>query len=247
MNAINVSLVLLLLKQSITLTIYYLHVSLQNLTHLIVHNLQYTIAGSTSMTFIANTACEWNGASSCMSGTWAMTGIFSCLQIILNMLPNLESIWWVSIIGAAMSYAYSCIALALSIWSISIHGVSLTTSLWGKGGDDQFKAAMAVFQAFGNVAYAWSCAALIFSIQSTLKEPPKSVVSMGKTIKASFATTAMFYISVACSGYAALGASSPGDVLTGFNVSKEVELIANVTVLLHMIAVVQVYTQVSYE
>ena len=59
-----------------------------------MNSINYTIAGSTSMTFIANTACKWNGVTSgCLSGTWAMTGIFSCLQLILNMLPNLESIW----------------------------------------------------------------------------------------------------------------------------------------------------------
>ena len=186
-----------------------------------------------------------------------------------------------------MSYAYSTIALALSLWSISIHGLSGTTSLFGKGGETEFKAAMAVFQAFGNVACeigmhaahpsiilccksfvtcisegylrvskhsmhsphssadAWSCAALILSIQSTLKEPPQAVKSMAKTINTSFSTTVLFYLSVACTGYAALGASVPGDVLTGFNVSDEVEVIANITVLLHMIAVVQVYTQVS--
>ena len=51
-----------------------------------------------------------------------------------------------------MSYAYSSIALALSIWSISIYGVSRTTSLFGKGDATQFKAAMSIFQAFGNVA-----------------------------------------------------------------------------------------------
>ena len=93
-------------------------------------------------------------------------------------------------------------------------------------------------------ADAWSCAALILSIQSTLKEPPQAVKSMAKTINTSFSTTVLFYLSVACTGYAALGASVPGDVLTGFNVSDEVEVIANITVLLHMIAVVQVYTQV---
>ena len=214
------------------------------------HSMQinYTIAGATSMQFIANTACEWQGTTGgCMSGVWAMTGLFSCLQLLLNMLPDLESIWWVSLIGSIMSYAYSTIALALSLWSISIYGVSKSSSLFGKGGSTPFTAAMAVFQAFGNLAYAWSCAALIFSIQSTLKEPPKAVESMGKTIKASFATTAAFYISVACAGYAALGATAPGDVLTGFSVSNEVELIANVTVLLHMIAVVQVYTQPLFE
>jgi len=100
-------------------------------------------------------------------------------------------------------------------------------------------------QALGNLAFAWSCSTLITSIQSTLKEPPKAVESMTKTIMASFSSTACFYITVACTGYAALGSTVPGDVLIGFDVSKSIELIANVAVLLHMIAVVQVFCQVN--
>jgi 3D (Asp-Asp-Asp) domain-containing protein len=69
---------------------------------------------------------------------------------------------------------------------------------------------------------------------------------MAKTINVSFSTAASFYLSVACTGYAALGASTPGDIVVGFNVSDVVEVIANVaTVLLHMISLVQVITQVG--
>ena len=63
---------------------------------------------------------------------------------------------------------------------------------------------------------------------------------MQKTIVASYSSTGIFYISIACLGYAALGSTVPGDVLVGFDVSKEVELLANSAVLFHMIAAVQV-------
>ena len=76
--------------------------------------------------------------------------------------------------------------------------------------------------------------------QATLKEPPRAAVSMQKTIVASYSSTGAFYFSIACLGYAALGATVPGDVLVGFDVSKEVELMANSAVLFHMIAAVQV-------
>ena len=65
-------------------------------------------------------------------------------------------------------------------------------------------------------------------------------MSMQKTIVASYSSTGVFYISIACLGYAALGSTVPGDVLVGFDVSKEVELLANSAVLFHMIAAVQV-------
>ena len=87
----------------------------------------------------------------------------------------------------------------------------------------------------------------IISIQNTLKEPPKAVVSMKKTIVAAFLSTAGFYLSVAVTGYAALGSAVPGDVLTGFDVSPEVELFANAAVMMHMVAAVQVFLQPLYE
>ena len=62
--------------------------------HRYMNAINYTISGATSMQFIANTACKLQGSTTCtMSGIWAMTGIFSCLQLFLNILPNLESIW----------------------------------------------------------------------------------------------------------------------------------------------------------
>ena len=35
-------------------------------------------------------------------------------------MPNLESIWWVSAIGAVCSYTYSSIALGLSIFQVGM-------------------------------------------------------------------------------------------------------------------------------
>ena len=70
---------------------------------------------------------------------------------------------------------------------------------------------------------------------------------MKKTIVTAFLSTACFYLSVAVTGYAALGSSVPGDVLTGFNIFPEMELFANAAVLLHMVAAVQVFLQPLYE
>ena len=60
----------------------------------------YTLAGTTSIIFIAKTACTWGLAeseqptSACPLTTTATAILtFSGLQLILNMLPNLESIW----------------------------------------------------------------------------------------------------------------------------------------------------------
>ncbi len=209
----------------------------------------YTTAGGTSMQFIAETACEWRGiqVGSCFNSVVLLTIIFSALQIVLNLLPNLESVWWISAMGAFCSYLYSTIALILSAWQLATHGMASDTTLIGVEGGTPTQRAFGMFQALGNLAFAWSCTPLITSIQSTLKEPPKAVVSMGKTVTASFGTTAFFYTTVATTGYAALGSSVPGDVLTGFSLSSELELLANIAVLLHMVAAVQIYTQSLFE
>ena len=58
---------------------------------------------------------------------------------------------------------------------------------------------------------------------------------MKKVVSVSYGSTGLLYFSISCLGYAALGSDVPGDVLTGFNVSKSVEILANAAVLLHMV------------
>ena len=41
--------------------------------------------------------------------------IFGCIQLLFTQIPNMEEIWWVSIVAAIMSFVYSIIGLGLSI------------------------------------------------------------------------------------------------------------------------------------
>ena len=71
--------------------------------------LRYTLAGTTSINFVANTVCSWSsqpghgkggaaggkgGLCHLLGGTWGGILAFSGLQLFLNVLPNLDSIWW---------------------------------------------------------------------------------------------------------------------------------------------------------
>ncbi|GAX82508.1 hypothetical protein CEUSTIGMA_g9935.t1 [Chlamydomonas eustigma] len=208
----------------------------------------YTLAGMTSIEFIAKAACGYQN----VKGTCPMTYnaeailVFSAVQLVLNMCPNLDSVWWVSMLGAGMSYLYSSLAVILSAKSLADFGPADTTPI-GVPADTTWLRTIGMFGALGNFAFAWSSGLMIPSIQATLKEPPKAVVSMRKTIIVSYASTGMYYCLIAFLGYAALGSSVPGDVLTGFSVSKAVEVLANAAVLGHMLAAVQVYMHPIYE
>lgn len=84
--------------------------------NLVLTALAYTITASQSMRFLANSACgpEKVAAGDCFNDCWKFSVMFGALQIILSQIPNLERLWWMSIIGAAMSFGYAIIALVLS-------------------------------------------------------------------------------------------------------------------------------------
>jgi len=97
--------------------------------------INYTVGGSTSIIYIVQTSCGWNDttdtdACNNLENKWVATALFLCTQLPLNMMPNLESIWWVSMMGAIMSFFYSSAAIVLAIWQLAVHGMS-DTSLMG--------------------------------------------------------------------------------------------------------------------
>ncbi len=47
------------------------------------------------------------GGGRCIDSTWALSLIFGGLQLFFSQMPNLESAWWMSAIGAAMSVGYA--------------------------------------------------------------------------------------------------------------------------------------------
>lgn len=57
--------------------------------------------------------CSRSRFETCYNSVWQMALVFGACQLLLSQMPNLESAWWSSIIGAAMSFMYSSCALGL--------------------------------------------------------------------------------------------------------------------------------------
>ena len=41
--------------------------------------------------------------------------IFGCIEILFIKIPDMDRIWWLSIVAAIMSFVYACIGVGLSI------------------------------------------------------------------------------------------------------------------------------------
>ncbi|KAF0891762.1 hypothetical protein E2562_010956 [Oryza meyeriana var. granulata] len=103
-------------------------------------------------------------------------------------------------------------------------------------------------QAFGNIAFAYGFSFILLEIQDTLKAvaPPSTETKvMRKAVAMSVATTTVVYLLCGCVGYAAFGAESPDNLLTGFGFFEPFWLLdlANAGVVVHLVGTYQVVAQ----
>ncbi|GBG00553.1 amino acid permease [Raphidocelis subcapitata] len=217
----------------------------QNL-NMILTTVGYHIAAADSMRYIARLSCQLQGlpSSSCvLVSQWQHTLVFGAVQMLMSMLPNLESVWWSSIVGALMSLGYSGIAIGLGA-SQAGNGQG---TLLGRPAPPVEKA-FGVCNALGCIGFAYSCAIVLVEVQDTLREPPRAAVSMRKSIRVGLSTTFTCYALVSVLGYLALGNSVPDNVLVGFHKSPAwVNILANAMVLVHMVSAYQVYAQPVFQ
>ncbi|XVF14790.1 hypothetical protein REPUB_Repub09cG0092000 [Reevesia pubescens] len=145
-----------------------------------------------------------------------------------------------------MSFSYSGIGLGLGIAKVAATG-TFRGSLTGIsiGTVTQAQKIWRSFQAFGDIAFAYSFSIILIEIQDTVKSPPAEAKTMTKATKLSIAVTTAFYMLCGCMGYASFGDFAPGNLLAGFGFSNPFWLpdIANAAIVIHLVGAYQVFCQ----
>ncbi|CAN0922868.1 Probable amino acid permease 7 [Linum grandiflorum] len=105
-----------------------------------------------------------------------------------------------------------------------------------------------VFQAIGDIAFAYPYTLVLLEIQDTLKSPPAVNKTMKKASGTAISITTSFFLCCGCLGYATFGNDTPGNLLTGSTFHDPYRLvdIANACVVLHLVGGYQMYSQPVY-
>ncbi|KAI4339789.1 hypothetical protein MLD38_024692 [Melastoma candidum] len=214
----------------------------------------YTITASISMVAVKRSNCfhKHGHDAPCHTSNYPFMLLFMCIQIVLSQIPNFHKLSWLSIVAAIMSFAYSFIGVGLSIARVaSAEGRHARTTLDGVtvGVDvTSSEKLWRVFQALGNIAFAYAYSSVLIEIQDTLKSTTPENKVMKKATLIGITTTTLFYVLCGCIGYAAFGNDAPGNFLTGFGFYEPFWLInfANVCIAVHLVSAYQVFVQPTF-
>jgi Transmembrane amino acid transporter protein len=131
----------------------------------------YTVTGAKSMHVIQELSIGNEGAD-----LTKYVFIFGVVQLALSQIPDFAHLWWVSIIGAAMSLGYSLLSGALAIAAARSDNAS--ADYGRRGGGAAFW--RGVFTSLGAIAFAYGGHSVLLEIQATLRVPPSAKASMMK-------------------------------------------------------------------
>ncbi|KAK3009641.1 hypothetical protein RJ639_015180 [Escallonia herrerae] len=206
----------------------------------------YTITTSTSMRAIWRADCihQDGHTAPCKYLDNMYMLLFGVIQIFMSQIPDFHNMAWLSIVAAIMSFSYSFIGWGLGFTKIIENG-KIEGSIGGVPADSVPEKIWLVFQALGDIAFAYPYALVLLEIQDTLKSPPPEKQTMKKASMAAIFITTFFYLGCGCFGYAAFGNHTPGNLLIGFESYEPYWLVdfANACVILHLVGGYQLYSQ----
>eukprot|EP01018_Ginkgo_biloba_P009209 Gb_36339 [translate_table: standard] len=205
--------------------------------------------GGGALKLFYNTVC----GSTCHALTtveWFV--VFAVLSAILSILPNLNSIAWVSLIGAVMAVAYCTLVWTLSLSVPRPQGVSYQIITSSTPVDTIFS----ILNALGIVAFAFRGHNLVPEIQatmpSTLKHP--AYVPMWRGAKAANIFMGLCYFPLAVGGYWAYGNKMlPQGILNtiytlhGKQISRAALGVTYLFVVLNSLSSFQIYSMSVYD
>ncbi|WJZ84767.1 hypothetical protein VitviT2T_004358 [Vitis vinifera] len=209
----------------------------------------YTVTAAISMVAIEKSNCfhrRGHEASCEVSHKPYMIGL-GLFEIVLSQIPNIEQVWWLSIMASIMSFGYSSIGAGLA-FAIMLSGHGKRTTVTGVEVGPGLTAARKMwrmFTALGDIAIAYSYSPVLIEVQDTLSSSKPEIKVMKKANMISVAATTVFYMMCGCLGYAAFGNSAPGNMLIGFGFYEPFWLIdlANIFIVLHLVGAYQVMAQ----
>lgn len=214
------------------------------------------ITAGGNMETLYKIAC--GGGSTCEAKS--LTGVewflvFTCMAIaIAQILPNLNSVAKVSMVGAITAVAYCTFIWALSINKGRSNGVSYSPSQESKSDMAEFGN---IFNAIGKIALAFRGHNLVLEIQGTLPSSRRnpSCQTMWKGTTISYLLIAMCLFPLTITGFWAYGNKVPvnGGLLSalsqvhGHNTSKHVMGTIYLLVLINSLSSFQIYAMPVFD
>ncbi|XP_021754509.1 lysine histidine transporter-like 6 isoform X2 [Chenopodium quinoa] len=170
--------------------------------------------------------------------------IFGSIHFFLSQLPNFNSVSAVSLAAAVMSLSYSTIAWVGCLAKGQIENVN-----YGYKKTSNVDFMFRVFNALGQISFAYAGHAVVLEIQATMPSTPErpSKVSMWKGALGSYFVNALCYFPVAFIGYWAFGQDVDDNVLVGLKKPGWLIASANLMVVIHVIGSYQVYAMPIFD
>ncbi|KAL1820865.1 hypothetical protein ACET3Z_015734 [Daucus carota] len=209
----------------------------------------YIITSGISMRAIQQSNCyhKEGHEASCQYKDTSYMLLFGIVQIFVSQIPDFSNTKWLSVVAAIMSFTYSGIGSALGLAKVLGDG-QIKGSIRGVPAATTAQKVWSSCQAVGDMAFGFSYSLILLNIQDTLRSPPQEKVTVKKASVISTSITTFFYLCCGCFGYAALGDSTPGNILTGFGFYEPYWLIdfANACIVLHLVGGYQVFCQPQF-
>ncbi|GAB4838591.1 hypothetical protein Ancab_028137 [Ancistrocladus abbreviatus] len=182
---------------------------------------------------------------------WHLVFVIAAIVIAL-LLPNLNSVAWVSLIGASMAIAYCSLLWIMPLSKNRPSGISYSPT----GGFSNVAQVMSILTALGTNAFAYRGHNVVLEIEGTLpssmRNPPHK--TMWRAVTISYVVIAICLVPLAIAGFWAYGTMMPaGGVVNGYvkfhNHGKNKTALAIIyfMVIINSLCLYQIYAMVLFD